>query len=254
MADIPEDAGPNSTRHGSSVFSTFSNPIYFDGLLPITSLSIDIVGLNRNASCENIVFLVPVDFELARWVDRRKGATSEQLTPRAKRQKLDEKTMLEDEESNENSEAREEHVGNSEGGSEEEAASWSDGEKEEIAFLSLARYLSVQSCLSPAEEQELHTMFSFYYDGGESQEAAGHSLQTQHSFADSEESQQGAPRRSFTLDDVRRWVGKTLSGLRLVFLMELYAAPGPHRVIENVVTALFPPTPLKDNEDQSNGE
>jgi hypothetical protein len=208
-----------------SGFPTSPLPPCIDGLLPTVALSIDIEGLNRNATCDNVVLVVPLDSETSTRVAQRRRTTLQQQA--AKRPKLNESDSEKD---------------SAERGDQSERAPvpWEDDEKEEIALLSLVRYLALQSLISPDEHAELGRMLA----------AAQHQPpppreSTQLSSAGEEEMEDDAKELRAGLEvqwpaeEVRRWLARTVGRKRLVFLLELYARPGGQRV-ETVATALFP--------------
>lgn len=243
----------NSSISGFPSFSAPSLLTYFDGLLPIVSLAIDIESLNKNARCEKLILMVPMDVKIAtRIAGRRSQHETLNRDDRVKRQRLDETTVLEEDEEEFDSSNRQ--MDDSTASREEvdsysqieatksiRTTPWQDSEKEEIALLSLARYLSLQYCLTAEEEEELNRFLAPYELEAESdseKQADSNYLYTQ----PASESRRARP----TMAEVRRWTAKVISERRLVFLIELYARPGPQRTVERVVTALFPPERTSD--------
>ncbi len=230
---------------GLPCFPTTSLPASFDGLLPTVALSIDIEGLNRNANCDNVVLVVPLDIEASARVAQRKrtarraGAGHHQT----KRPRID---ASDDDKGKEHQQVEEE-----DGVDDDEAdspTSWSDDEKEEIALMSLVRYLALQSLVTPDEHAELRQRLAQAAARGNAHERQESTQAGKEEGGDKagEAGVAGAHEESsdhagWPGEEVRRWLAQVVGrDKRFVFLLELYARPG--QLVEKVATALFPPT------------
>lgn len=245
VAEVGDGDGGMS---GLPCFPTTSLPASFDGLLPTVALSIDIESLNRNATCDNVVLVVPLDIEASTRVVQRKRRTRRLGAGhhQTKRPRLD---ASDDDKGKEQQQQEEDSVVDDEADS---PTSWSDDEKEEIALMSLVRYLALQSLVTPDEHAELRQRLAQAATRGNAHERQESTQAGKEEDEDAEGKagdvgahEESSDRRGHHAgwpgEEVRRWLAQAVGrDKRFVFLLELYARPG--QLVEKVATALFPPT------------
>jgi len=198
-------------------------PPYFDGLLPMVALSIRVEGLNRNVTLDNVVLLVPIDMNFFSSLSNHQdnGDTGAERKKRPRQERVDR------EQDNQEKELREDL---------RSVHELNDEEKEQVAIVSLIRYLSLQSLFTPTELEELGQIRIAH------QHSAEHTPQLLTQAEDSESGtqpreQNAKARAGWPVREIQQWLAKVLAQKRLAFLLELYSGFGP--CVEKIVTSLF---------------